>query len=126
MSCDLFHVGHLKAIKWCSQFGKVTVGLLTDKAIEAYKKKPIIPFEHRKEILESIREVHRVIPQHSLDMKLKGYDYVASGDGWEKKELKSIEKYGCEKLDIQLKGEEEGQKLHSSTNIKNKICENYA
>ena len=55
---DLFHIGHLNLLKRCSQIagtdGQVIVALNTDEFIENYKgKKPIIPYEDRKSILES-------------------------------------------------------------------------
>ena len=36
MSIDLIHPGHINVIKEASKLGKVTVGLLTDKAIASY------------------------------------------------------------------------------------------
>ena len=37
MSADLIHHGHLNIIKEASKYGKVTIGLLTDKAIAKAK-----------------------------------------------------------------------------------------
>ena len=38
MAADLIHNGHINIIKKASELGKVTVGLLTDKAVAKYKR----------------------------------------------------------------------------------------
>lgn len=118
-SCDLFHIGHLRAIRQCAKHGKVIVGLLSDELIKKYKGEPIIPFKERKEILEAIPEVYKVVKQNTLKPKLIGLkchiDYVASGDGFEKEELEQMEKYGANPLKIKY------CKSQSSTKIKEKI-----
>ncbi|MCU0822194.1 MAG: phosphoenolpyruvate mutase [Spirochaetes bacterium] len=86
MSADLIHHGHLNIIKEASKYGKVTIGLLTDKAIASYKRLPHLPFEQRKLIVENLKGVEEVVPQETLDYvpnlrKLKP-DYVVHGDDW--------------------------------------------
>lgn len=123
MTADLFHIGHLRVIRQCRKQGVVVIGLLSDKAIKNYRGQyPIIPYWQRKEILEALPEVSMVVKQNSLAFPFKKglIDYVASGDGFEPEELKSIKELGCRKLDIKLKGER--RKRFSSTAIKNKIC----
>lgn len=86
MSADLLHPGHLNIINKAAEYGKVTVGLLTDKAIASYKRLPYMSFEQRKIVLENVKGVHAVVPQDTLDytpnlMALKP-DYVLHGDDW--------------------------------------------
>ena len=86
MSADLVHPGHLNIIKKAKELGEVTVGLLTDQAIANYKRLPYMEFELRKNVIENIKGVSKVIPQESLDyrpnlLKLKP-DYVVHGDDW--------------------------------------------
>ena len=86
MSADLVHTGHLNIIKKAKELGEVTVGLLTDQAIANYKRLPYMEFELRKNVIENIKGVSKVIPQESLDyrpnlLKLKP-DYVVHGDDW--------------------------------------------
>jgi len=86
MSADLVHPGHLNIIKEAAKLGEVTVGLLTDQAIASYKRLPYMPYSQRKEVVENIKGVSRVIPQTTLDYrpnlkKLKP-DYVVHGDDW--------------------------------------------
>lgn len=67
MSADFIHPGHLNIIKIAAQFGKVVVGVLTDQAIASYKRLPYMTFEQRKNIVENLKGVDRVIPQETLD-----------------------------------------------------------
>ena len=86
MSADIIHHGHLNIINEAKKLGKVIVGLLTDEAIASYKRLPLIPYNQRKIIVESVRGVDEVIPQETLDYvpnlrKIKP-DYVVHGDDW--------------------------------------------
>lgn len=86
MSADLVHPGHLNVLKKAAEYGQVTVGLLTDRAIASYKRIPYMTFEQRKEIMENIKGVHQVIPQDTLDyvpnLNILRPDYVVHGDDW--------------------------------------------
>jgi len=106
MSADLIHPGHLNIIKKAKEYGDVTLGLLTDKAIASYKRLPFLSYEQRKIIVESIKGVKEVIPQETLDyvpnlLKLKP-DYVVHGDDWKtgrqketrEKVLEALKKWG--------------------------------
>ena len=67
MSADIIHPGHLNIIKEGAKLGKVTVGILTDKAIASYKRLPYLDYNQRKIIVESLKNVEKVIPQETLD-----------------------------------------------------------
>jgi len=59
---DLFHVGHLDAIKQCSKLGtEVIIGVVSDKDTESYKRVPVINEVMRCEIVEACKYVHKVI-----------------------------------------------------------------
>ncbi len=86
MAVDFIHRGHLAVISEAAKLGKVTIGVLTDKAVASYKRLPFFDYEHRKLIVESIKGVDAIIPQESVDQtenlrKLKP-DYVIHGDDW--------------------------------------------
>ena len=86
MSADIIHVGHLNIIDIANTYGKVCVGILTDEAVESYKRKPIQDFESRKKIVEHIKGVSFTVSQTTLSyreniLKLKP-DYVVHGDDW--------------------------------------------
>lgn len=86
MSADLVHPGHINIIKHAATLGDVTVGLLTDKAIASYKRVPFMQWDQRAEVIDSIKGVVRVVPQHTLDYvpNLREYrpDVVVHGDDW--------------------------------------------
>ncbi len=86
MAADIIHVGHLNIIDTARKLGRVTIGLLTDKAIASYKRLPFLPFDHRRQIVENIKGVQEVIPQDTLNYttnlrRLKP-EYVVHGDDW--------------------------------------------
>lgn len=85
-SADIIHSGHINIIKKASELGDVIIGLLSDEAIATYKRLPILTYDERKEIIENIKGVSKVIRQDSLDytdnlLELKP-DYVVHGDDW--------------------------------------------
>lgn len=62
---DMFHIGHLNIIKRAKeQCDYLIVGVSTDELVQQEKSKtPIIPFEDRCEIVESLKYVDKVVPQ---------------------------------------------------------------
>ena len=67
MSADIIHPGHLNIIRKGAELGDLTVGVLTDEAIASYKRLPYLNFSQRKEIVENIKGVEKVIAQSTLD-----------------------------------------------------------
>ncbi|MEN5387962.1 phosphoenolpyruvate mutase [Aliarcobacter skirrowii] len=86
MSADLVHPGHMNILKIAAEYGEVTVGLLTDKAIASYKRLPYMTYSQRKSVIENIKGVKEVIPQNTLDyrpnLELLKPDFVVHGDDW--------------------------------------------
>lgn len=85
---DMFHVGHLNILKRAKeQCEYLIVGVSTDELVINYKnKQPIIPYEERIEIVESIEYVDEVVPQVNRDKfgaweQLK-FDAMFVGDDW--------------------------------------------
>ena len=90
---DMFHIGHLNILKRAKeQCEYLIVGVSTDELVQEYKNKtPIIPFEERAEIVQSIDCVDRVIAQENRDKyeawrELK-FDVMFVGDDWKGKPL---------------------------------------
>lgn len=86
LSADIIHKGHINIIKEAANLGELTVGVLTDEAIAAYKRLPYLDYNHRSEIVKNIKGVSTVIPQETLDytdnlIKIKP-DFVVHGDDW--------------------------------------------
>jgi glycerol-3-phosphate cytidylyltransferase len=85
---DLFHIGHLNLLRNAKAMcDKLIVGVTTDELMEEYKKKKsLIPFTERCEIVRAIKYVDVVIPQPSMDKigaweRLK-FNMVFVGDDW--------------------------------------------
>ena len=104
MSADYLHYGHIKLLLKAKKYGKVIVGLMTDKGIANYKKgKPFATFGKRKKVLSQIKLIDKIIPINGLlyskfAMKYK-FDYFIHGDDWkngaqssERKKLISVMK----------------------------------
>lgn len=90
---DLFHVGHLNIIKRAKeQCDYLIVGVSTDELVQEYKNKtPIIPYEERKQIVEAIKYVDKVVPQTSMNKfeawGKEKFDVIFHGDDWKNSEL---------------------------------------
>ena len=85
---DLFHIGHLNILKNAKALcDKLVVGVTTDELMWEYKKrKPVMPFTERSELVRNVRHVDAVIPQMSMDKfavweRLK-FDIMIVGDDW--------------------------------------------
>ena len=86
MCLDFLHPGHINILTRSKKLGKLIIGVLTDEAISEYKRVPIISFEKRLELANSIKDVYKVVPQKTLDYRpnLRKYkpDIVTNGDDW--------------------------------------------
>lgn len=85
-SSDILHSGHISIIKKAAKLGKLVIGVLSDNAVASYKRFPLVPYEERKALFESIAGVSEVIEQKELSYhenikKLKP-NYVVHGDDW--------------------------------------------
>jgi glycerol-3-phosphate cytidylyltransferase len=96
---DLFHIGHLNILRNAKSLcDKLVVGVTTDELLLEYKKKKaVIPFVERCEILRAIKYVDVVVAQNTMDKakawkKLK-FNIMFVGDDWyNSTEWKDIEK----------------------------------
>lgn len=85
---DMFHVGHLNILKRAKeQCDYLIVGVSTDELCFMYKHKyPIVPYDERKSIIESIRYVDEVVPQINRDKygawQTYHFDVMFVGDDW--------------------------------------------
>ena len=65
MSATIIHHGHVRLIKNAKKLGKVIIGLTRDSEIKKYKGYiPELRFKERREILENIQGVFKVIPSN--------------------------------------------------------------
>ena len=93
-SSDIIHSGHIAIIKKAAKIGKLIIGVLTDEAICSYKRYPILSFNERMEMFESLKEVYHVVPQETLSYKENLLKYKPSflvhGDDWAQGNQKPI------------------------------------
>jgi len=83
---DIIHPGITNIIRRGAEYGDLTVGLYTDKAIATYKRLPYLSYEQRENVVSSIKGVSRIVPQDDWSYipnlrKLKP-DYIIHGDDW--------------------------------------------
>jgi len=85
-STDIIHSGHIAIIKKAQKLGKLFIGVLSDEAVASYKRFPIMPFEERKSLFESIAGVFKVVRQDTLSyadiLRDLQPTYVVHGDDW--------------------------------------------
>ncbi len=84
---DIIHNGHIRAISNASELcEQLVVGVSTDEVVYSYKNKyPVLPFESRIEVVNSIKGVTTAIPQTDLYNKVEvclalGCDVIFSSD----------------------------------------------
>ncbi|MBK1612410.1 glycerol-3-phosphate cytidylyltransferase [Rubrivivax gelatinosus] len=85
---DLFHIGHLKLLQRLRSLGdRLVVGVSTDEFNALKGKKTVVPYEHRVEIVRSVRFVDVAFPEQSWDQKradiVREQAHIfAMGDDW--------------------------------------------
>jgi glycerol-3-phosphate cytidylyltransferase-like family protein len=87
---DLLHHGHVNILNIAMglKVDRVIIGLLTDEAIESYKRKPVLSYADRRFDLECLVDASRVeiVEQTTLDYRpnLRLYKplYVVHGSDW--------------------------------------------
>lgn len=88
---DLFHYGHIRLLQRAKSLGDyLIVALSTDEFNAGKGKKSIMSYADRKEILEAVHYVDKVIPETSWEQKItdvvdNGVSVFVMGDDWEGK-----------------------------------------
>lgn len=119
---DLFHIGHLNILKRAKELGDhLTVVVSSDEFNKKKGKKTVVPFEHRAEIVKSIKYVDEVLREDAWEQKTKdiqenGIDVFVMGHDWEGK-FDDLKKY----CDVVYLPRTNGV----STTILKKISKNY-
>jgi len=85
---DYLHLGHINILRRAKELGDyLVVGLSTDEFNLLKHKEAHSSFEERKTIVESIRYVDEVIPEHTWeqkadDVRKHAIDVFVMGDDW--------------------------------------------
>ena len=99
---DILHYGHIRLLKKAKELGDyLIVGLSTDEFNAIKNKKSYYNYEIRKEMLEAIKYVDKVVPEKDWDQKendIKKYnvDIITMGSDWENNEKFEKLKEFCE------------------------------
>lgn len=86
---DMFHIGHLNILEQAkAQCDILIVGVSTDElVIKEKRKRPVIPFNQRKRIVEAIRFVDQVVPQYDKNKmdawKALRFNAMFVGSDWQ-------------------------------------------
>ena len=85
---DLFHEGHVRILRRAKALGDyLVVAISSDEFNQLKGKKSVMSYEQRKEVVEAIRYVDLVIPEHDWEQKINDVqkydiDVFVMGDDW--------------------------------------------
>ena len=126
---DPVHKGHVRMFKAASQIGDVVVGANSDTWLIRKKGKYFMPFEERKEILDSIKYIDSVLSFNDNDNtacqlisdvknKFKNEEVeLFFGNGGDRTNETTPEMEFCEKNNIGLIWDLGGEKIQSSSDL---------
>ena len=118
---DPIHVGHVRMILDAAEHGDVIVVANSDDWLKRKKGYIFMPFEERKEIIESIRGVLKVVSVNDADNTVCAAliehepDFFANGG--DRKQDNTPEKIVCESLGIEMLWNVGGGKIQSSSDL---------
>lgn len=91
---DIIHEGHRNIIKRAREYGRVIVGVLSDRAMIRYRRFPTVSFENRLEMAKSIEGVDEIVVQDEVMydgiVERLRPDYIVHGDNWREPPLNVI------------------------------------
>ncbi len=109
---EMIHEGHRNILRHASQYGRVIVGALSDRALIRYNRFPSIPQEDRIKLYRSLEGVDNVVLQDDMGyedvLSLIRPDYVIHGDNWKtgpeaairEQVLQKLKAYGGELIEV--------------------------
>ena len=118
---DPVHIGHIRYLKEASEIGRVLVMLNSDEWLTRKKGTPFMLYEERKEILEAIRYVYKVVPvidsDDSVAESIIHYkpDVFAKGGDRTIENIPEKEKEACKQIGAKLMVGIGGKKVQSSS-----------
>ena len=125
---DPIHVGHVRMIREAARYGDVIVVLNSDEWLMRKKGYIFMPFEERKEIVESIAGVLHAAAVDDIDStvceaikRIKPHYFANGGD---RTDENTPEKQICEKLGIKMLWNVGGGKIQSSSTLVNEAEQN--
>jgi cytidyltransferase-like protein len=125
---DPVHIGHIRSFREAKKLGdKLMIILTRDDQLIRKKGYYFMPFEERKEILERIEGVDRVVPNIDDDItsneSLEYYrpDIFAKGGDRTEDNMPEIEKDLCTKIGCKIVYGIGGDKIQSSSSLVERV-----
>jgi len=125
---DPVHIGHIRSFREAKKLGdKLMIILTRDDQLIRKKGYYFMPFEERKEILERIEGVDRVVPNIDDDItsneSLEYYrpDIFAKGGDRTEDNMPEIEKELCTKIGCKIVYGIGGDKIQSSSSLVERV-----
>ena len=125
---DPVHIGHIRSFREAKKLGdKLMIILTRDDQLISKKGYYFMPFEERKEILERIEGVDRVVPNIDDDItsneSLEYYrpDIFAKGGDRTEDNMPEIEKDICAKIGCKIAYGIGGDKIQSSSSLVKRV-----
>ena len=123
---DPIHKGHVRMFKAAKELGEVVVGVNSDSWLVRKKNKFFMPFDERKEILESIKYINYVYPFNdddetacdlikTVNEKYKNVYNIFFGNGGDRTNDTTPEVEFCLKNNIEMIWGLGGGKIQSSS-----------
>ena len=88
---DLLHIGHINILRRAKELGDYLIVALSSDEFNSRKgKRAYYDYNHRKQILESVRYVDEVIPEYNWEQKVQDVsdhdvNVFVMGDDWKGK-----------------------------------------
>ncbi len=129
---DIIHIGHIRYFKEAKALGDYLVVILnSDDFLMNKKGYKVLPFEERKEIIESIKYVDYVIACIDKDASVcetlkkfkdefKEYNLIFANGG-DRNITNTLEKEVCANLGIEMQFNVGGEKVQSSSELVNRL-----
>lgn len=126
MSTDVVHGGHIEIIRQAARLGELTVGVLSDEVVAAYKRYPLLSCEERMKIIGGLKGVAHVIKQEDISywepLRRLRPDYVVHGDDWRtgfqapvrEECIRILSEYGGELVEFPYSRSEQYDQLESA------------
>ena len=127
---DPVHIGHIRSIKEAAKLGDELVVVLTrDDQLIKKKGYYFVPYDERKEIMESIVGVDKVVPNIDDDItsnqSLDYYrpDIFAKGGDRTEDNMPEVEKFLCKNINCRIVYGVGGSKIQSSSSLVSRASE---
>ena len=126
MSTDVVHGGHIEIINQAAKLGELTVGVLSDEVVAAYKRYPLLTCEERMRIIGGLKGVAHVMRQDDISyrepLRRLRPDYVVHGDDWRtgfqapmrEECIRLLKEYGGELVELPYSRNEQYDQLESA------------